>query len=97
MDKYFEKVTPVLLGGDLNAYSLAASFADAEGLISVCFARDKLAMCDLSSFTQLHAIEELDDVNVAVPALLSFAEKRKSERLLLVPCADWYVELVEYS
>lgn len=97
MDKYFEKVTPVLLGGDLNAYSLAASFADAEGLISVCFARDKLAMCDLSSLTELHAIEELDDVNVAVPALLSFAEKRKSERLLLVPCADWYVELVEYA
>ena len=97
MKKYSEKVTPVLLGGDLNAYSMAASFADAEGLISVCFARDKLAMCDLSSFTELHAIPGLDDVNTAVPALMDFAEQRRGERLLLVPCADWYVELLEYA
>lgn len=97
MKEYFEKVTPVLLGGDLNAYSMAASFADAEGLVSVCFARDKLAMCDLSSFTELHVIPELDDVNTAVPALVSFAEQRNGERFLLVPCADWYVELLEYA
>ena len=97
MKEYDEKVTPVLLGGDLNAYSMAASFADAEGLISVCFARDKLAVCDLSSFTDLRVIPELDDVNTAVPALLELAQRRKGERLLLVPCADWYVELLEYA
>ena len=97
MNKNFEKVTPVLLGGDLNAYSMAVSFAEAEGLVSACFARDRLAVCDLSSFTELEVIPGLDDVNVAVPRLLKFAEKRKSERLLLVPCADWYVEMLEYA
>ena len=97
MNKNFEKVTPVLLGGDLNAYSMAASFAEAEGLVSLCFARDRLAVCDLSSFTELEVIPGLDDVNVAVPRLLEFAEKRKGERLLLVPCADWYVEMLEYA
>lgn len=97
MKEYFEKVTPVLLGGDLNAYSMAASFADAEGLVSVCYARDKLAMCDLSSFIELRVVSELDDVNTAVPELMAFAEKHRGNRLLLVPCADWYVELLEYA
>ena len=97
MSKYFDKVTPVLLGGDLNAYTMAASFAEAEGVISVCFARDKLAVCNLSSFIELHVVPQLDDVNVAVPELICFAEQRQGERLLLIPCADWYVEMLEYA
>lgn len=97
MNEYFEKVTPVLLGGDMNAYTMAASFAEAGGFISVCFARDKLAMCSLSSFIELHVVPELDDVNVAVPELIRFAEMRKGEKLFLIPCADWYVEMLEYA
>ncbi len=97
MNKYYEKVTPVLLGGDLNAYTMAASFAEAEGLISVCFARDSLAVCNLSSFIELHVVSNLDDVNVAVPELVRFAEERRGEKLFLIPCADWYVEMLEYA
>ena len=97
MNKIYEKVTPVLLGGDLNAYTMAASFAEAEGLISVCFARDNLAVCNLSSFVELHVVPNLDDVNVAVPELVRFAEGRREEKLFLIPCADWYVEMLEYA
>ncbi len=97
MNKYIEKVTPVLLGGDMNAYTMAASFAEAGGFVSACFARDKLAMCSLSSFIELHVVPELDDVNVAVPELVRFAENHRGERLFLIPCADWYVEMLEYA
>lgn len=90
-------LTPVLLGGDLNAYSMAMSFADAFGVSSYVFARDKLAMTNSSSYIKLRVVKGLDDCNVAVKALTDFAKKHKNERLLLIPCADWYMEMLEYA
>ena len=97
MENKNERITPVLLGGDLNAYSMATSFADAYGVVSEVFSREKLAITDLSSYINNHTVEGLDDLEVAVPLLLSFAKSRVGERLLLVPCADWYVEMLEYA
>lgn len=92
-----EKIVPVLLGGDLNAYSVAKSFYGKYGTVSEVFARERLAITDLSSYINIHAVPGLDDPNVAVPELLSFAKSRPNEKLLLVPCADWYVEMLEYA
>ena len=92
-----EKIVPVLLGGDLNAYSTAMSFAKALSVKSEVFAREKLALTSLSSFINLHVVKELDDFNVAVPLLTEFAKEHKGKRLILVPCADWYVEMLEYA
>ena len=96
MNKKHERLTPVLLGGDLNAYSMARSFFDAEGVTSEVFTREKLAVTNLSSYINTHVVKELDDCNVAVPELQSFAKSRGGETLL-VPCADWYVEMLEYA
>ena len=92
-----ENIVPVLLGGDLNAYSMAMSFARECGAVSEVFARDKLAMTELSSFINLHVVKNLDDCNVAVPVLTDFAKANKEKRLILIPCADWYVEMLEYA
>ena len=97
MNKKHERLTPVLLGGDLNAYSMAGAFFDAEGVPSEVFTREKLAVTNLSSYINIHVVPELDDCNVAVPILQSFAKSREGEKLLLVPCADWYVEMLEYA
>ena len=72
-DKY-EKITPVLLGGDLNAYSMAMSFADARGEVSEVFARERRAVADLSSYINFHTVKDLNDCNVAVPELLFFLQ-----------------------
>ena len=97
MTNKYEKITPVLLGGDLNAYSMAMAFRDAIGVASEVFARERLAVTDLSSYINFHTVRDLNDCNVAVPELISFARNRHTERLLLVPCADWYVEMLEYA
>ena len=97
MTNKYEKITPVLLGGDLNAYSMAMAFKDAVGVVSEIFAREKLAIADLSSYINFHTVRYLNDCNVAVPELIGFAKRRCGERLLLVPCADWYVEMLEYA
>ena len=74
MTNKYEKITPVILGGDLNAYSMAMSFADEIGAVSEVFARERLALTDLSSYINIHVVPDLDDCNVAVPELLSFAK-----------------------
>ncbi len=90
-------ITPVLLGGDLNAYSMAASFMRAYGVRSYVFAREKLAMVSTSSFLELYKVPNLDDCNIAVKMLTDFAKEHRGERLLLIPCADWYLEMLEYA
>ena len=92
-----KKVMPVLLGGDLNAYGVAYSFFKVYGLKSAVFARVRLGLTDNSEFIELHIHEGLDDFNIAVPLLLEFAEQRRDYELILVPCADWYMEMLEYA
>ena len=82
-------LTPVLLGGDLNAYSMAMSFANAYGVRSYVFSRSRLAITDSSSFIKLNVVNGLDGCDGAVDALEDFAKEHSGEKLILVPCADW--------
>lgn len=90
-------VTPVLLGGDLNAYSAAMSFANGFGVRSYVFARDRLAIADTSPYIKLSVVRNLDGCDAAVETLTRFAKEHSGERLMLVPCADWYMEMLEYA
>ena len=90
-------ITPVILGGDLGAYSMARSFAEGLGVFSYVFARDRLAICETSSFINLTVVKNLDDPNVAVSVLIDFAKEHTNEALMLIPTADWYMEMLQYS
>lgn len=88
-------ITPVLLGADLNAYSVALAFREAYGVKSHVFARYKCGATENSDFIKTHIIAGIDNVSVAVPALLKFASENTGAELFLIPCADWYVEMLE--
>ena len=91
------RIIPVLLGGDLNAYSVARMFFEARGVNSHVFARADLAISGLSRFTEMHVVKDLDDPNVAVSALIDFRKNQGDGDYLLVPCADWYMQMLEYA
>lgn len=90
-------IVPVILGGDLNAYSVALSFFEKYGVMSHVFARAKLGVTSDSAFIKLHIVENLDDVNAAVPALVKFAEKNHGVAPILIPAADWYMQMLQYA
>ena len=90
-------ITPVILGGDLGAYSMARAFAESLGVISYVFARDRLAICDCSVFTKLIVIKDLDKPDVATSVLIEFAKEHNEEALILVPTSDWYMKVLQYS
>ncbi len=89
------KIIPVLLGGDLNAYSVALAFHEAYGCISHAFVRYKCGATENSHFIKTHHCSDIDCVEAAVPELLKFASQNSSAELYLIPCADWYVSMLE--
>ena len=89
------KIVPVLMGGDLNAYSVALAFCEAYGVISHAFTRYRCGATENSKFIKTHICPGFADMNVAVPELLKFAAENSSAELFLIPCADWYVSMLE--
>ncbi len=90
-------IIPVLLGADLNAYSVALAFKYAYGINSHAFARYKCGATENSKFIKTHVNRDFDKVLTAVPELLRFASENSGADLFLIPCADWYVELLMKS
>ncbi len=82
-----------MLGADLNAYSTARAFHEYSGVISHSFGRYRCGLVGFSRIVKAHTLEGLDDIKIAGPALFDFAKQHKGKKLLLIPCADWYVEL----
>ena len=95
MQSHKRKIIPVLLGADLNAYSVALAFFEAYGVKSHAFARYRCGATENSNFIKTHICSGIDDVRIAVPELLKFAEQNPGCKLFLIPCADWYVDMLE--
>ena len=89
-----KNIIPVLLGADLNAYSVALAFRDFFGVTSHVFARYRCGATENSKFIITHINEGICDVSVAVPELLKFAAENNGAELFLIPTADWYVEMM---
>ena len=84
-----------MLGGDLNAYSVALSFYEAYGVTSHAFVRYRCGATENSKFIKTHICSGIDDLSVAIPELLKFAAEHPHRELYLIPCADWYVSMLE--
>lgn len=95
MKKLSKNVIPVLLGGDLNAYSVALAFREAYGVKSHAFVRYKCGATQNSSFIKTHVCTDIADAKVAVSVLLKFAAENTGAELFLIPCSDPYVELLQ--
>jgi D-aspartate ligase len=93
--KKSENITPYLLGGDLNAYSVARAFFEAEGVRSRAFMRYKTGITSHVGFLSVTVNGELCRPEVLKGALLDCAKSSVGERPLLIPCADWYTEALQ--
>ena len=89
-----EIITPVLLGADLNCYSLARAFHEAFGVRSHAFGRYPLGITKYSKIIRFTAIADLDTPKVLLSTLLDFAKKHEGERLFLIGCTDAYADLI---
>lgn len=88
------KITPVLLGADLNCYSFARAFHEAYGVKSYAFGRDTLLPVKYSHIIDFTAVPDLDNERVMVRVLGEFAAAHADEELYLFGCTDDYAAMI---
>lgn len=87
MDK---SIIPVLLGADLNCYSVARAFHEAYNVPSYAFGKKLLGESAHSKIIKFTSISELSKSDVLCSTLEAFAKNHSRAELYLVPCTDEY-------
>lgn len=85
---------PVLLGADLNCYTLARAFYEACGAKAQAFGRYPLGQTQYSRFLNFTAVPNLDNPDILVEVLVDFAKKHPDEPLVVMGCTDDYASLL---
>ena len=88
------EIIPVLLGADLNCYSVARAFHEAYGVVSYAFGRYNLGTTEHSKIVRYSHVDNLDTAGVLLPMLETFAKAHSDALLILVGCTDAYADLI---
>ena len=88
------KITPVLLGADLNCYNLARAFHEAYGVSSYAFGRYEISATKGSRIINFKIVPDIDNEETMVATLTAFAQEHKGEKLYLFGCTDDYAAMI---
>lgn len=84
---------PVILGGDINTYSVARAFYDKYGVRSYVFGKFPTGPSYGSNITVYEADRRIDTPEYFVKRINDFAAEHSDRRILLIGCGDSYVAL----
>lgn len=91
--KMIKKITPVLLGADLNCYNVARAFHEQYGVTSYAFGRYAVSATKYSKIISFTQIPDIDCEETMLKTLRAFAEEHKGDTLVLFGCTDDYATL----
>lgn len=83
----------LLLGNDINVYSVARAFHEAYGIRSTSVGKKGGAPCADSYMIEQHVEPNINDPKVFVKTVNDFARKQ-TKKVLLIGCGDNYVRLI---
>ena len=90
-----EKILPIILGTDANAYGIARSFYDEYKIKSLALGKVALKETKNSKIMDTIIIENLSDKNVFLKTLNNIKETYKNkDKFILISCAEWYTDLI---
>jgi len=89
-------IQPVLLGGDINCYSVARAFHEEYGVKSIAYGRVALGATKDSNIIDLRISNVVDQADTLIKVLLETAEeiKKESKTPILMGCTDEYAEFI---
>jgi D-aspartate ligase len=91
---------PVILGGDITAYSLVRTFHEAYGLQPLVVNMTRSGPIALSKLVEHRYVEHLENEQVLVETLRALGREYEGTgtKLLVIGCGDWYVRiLIEHA
>lgn len=91
MNKEFK---PVLMGNDINVYSMARAFHEEYKLKSTVFCKIESGPCKDSDIIELHPVENIDSTDIFLEHINKFALENIDKTILLIGCGDSYVEVI---
>ena len=89
-----ERLQPVVLGGDVGAYSLARTFHEAYGVRSVVVSSVSTGLVRHSRILENVVEPGIDDGPTVVRRLRAIAEQHPGTRRVLLGSADWLVRTI---
>ncbi len=89
-----KKIVPVLLGADLNCYSVARAFHEAYGITSEVFGKCHLGTIKYSKFIHFHLIDNDITDAALTDKLVEHARSYTDASLFLMGCTDDYAEKI---
>lgn len=85
---------PVILGGDITAYSLARSFHEEYQLKPIVLNMSKGGPIKGSKICEDIYYPQLETKETLLSALTEVSEKYSDKKLILMGCGDWYVRMI---
>ncbi len=89
-----DRLQPVVLGGDIGAYSIARTFHEAYGVRSVVLSSASTGLVRDSVATRNLVEPAIDDGPTVVARLRAIAAEHPGDRLILLGSADWLVRTI---
>lgn len=88
---------PVLMGNDINVYSMARAFHQEYNLKSTVFCKSISGPCNNSTILELHADPKMDTKEIFLNNINAFAEANIDKTIILIGCGDSYVEVISQN
>ena len=89
-----QTLLPVLIGADMNCYSVARAFHEAYGVTSQAFGRYAMGETKYSRIVKVNEVENLDTDAVLLQVLADFAKNHPNETKVLLGCTDDYAAML---
>lgn len=89
-------IQPVLVGGDINCYSVARAYHEAYGVKSIAIGRYALGATKDSNIIDFRVRPEIEDDSKLLEVLLNTAKELSgsNKKLIVMGCTDEYAEFI---
>ncbi len=85
---------PVLLGNDINVYSMARAFYEEYKVKSKVFGKATISTCYKSKLVDFTEVKNLDTDDILVKTVNTFVKENKNKKIILIGCGDSYVSCI---
>lgn len=91
-----EKIQPVLIGGDINAYSMARAFYEEYDVVTIAIDKMKLGATDNSKIVDFYVDEDIMDINHFTESMIELGNdlKQEGKTPILIGTKDDSVDLI---